>query len=287
MAFESRPPRVLLVDDTPANLLALQAVLKPIGAEIVEAHSGPEALDHVLQNWFAVILIDVQMPGMDGFETTRRIRATERGREVPILFLTAIHADEGNVARGYDAGAADYLTKPFDVAIVRARVKAFVDLFRQRENQRRERLETALDVDPALVSIVSVPGYVCEFANLGHRRAFEGRELVGASIADLWATPELLPMLDRVVASGASLSATERAIQIPSTDPAPRNRVFNFTLQPLRDGRDRVEAVVVFAVDVTEQVRSRKELELARERNRQAGPRTTSWQSSPTSCAHH
>ena len=85
---------------------------------------------------------------MDGFETAARIRATERGREVPILFLTAVHLDECNVVRGYDTGAADYITKPFDIAIVRARVKAFVDLFRQRENHRRERLETALNFAP-------------------------------------------------------------------------------------------------------------------------------------------
>ena len=113
-AFESRPPRVLLVDDTPANLLALTAVLRPVGAELVEARSGQEALDLVLRNWFAVILIDVQMPGMDGFETAARIRATERGREVPILFLTAIHAGRAQHRKGYDAGAADYITKPFD-----------------------------------------------------------------------------------------------------------------------------------------------------------------------------
>jgi len=203
---------------------------------------------------------------MDGFETTARIRATERGREVPILFLTALHA----VAKGYDAGAADYITKPFDVAIVRARVKAFVDLFRQRENQRRERLETALNVDPALVSIVSVPGYICEFANVMYRRAFENREVLGASIRELGATAELMALLDRVAASGESLSVSERAMEVPSTDPPHRDRVANFTLQPLRDGRDRAEAIVIFAVDVTEQVRHRKELELAREQAERA-----------------
>src|SRR5277367_1116718 len=139
---DPKAPRVLLVDDTPSNLIALVAVLQPIGAVLVEARSGQEAIDLVARNWFAAILIDVQMPSMDGFETAARIRATERGREVPILFLTAIHREEAYAHRGYGLGAADYITKPFDVAIVRASVKAFVDLFRQRERQRRARLET-------------------------------------------------------------------------------------------------------------------------------------------------
>ncbi len=269
-AFNSRPPRVLIVDDAPANLLALEAVLAPIGAEIVEARSGPEALDLVLQNWFAAILIDVQMPGMDGFETATRIRAMERGREVPILFLTAVHLDERDVVKGDDAGAADYITKPFEVAIVRARVKAFVDLFSQRESQRRERLETALNFAPALVSIVSVPDYVCEFANVMCRRAFGGRNAVGSSMTQLGAAADFIALLDRVATSGDTLSETEHPMEVALGDLANETRVFDFTLQPLGNGRDRVEAIVVFAVDVTDRVRSRKELELAREKAERA-----------------
>ena len=134
---ESRPS-VLLVDDTPANLFALSAVLGPLGARLVEARSGEEALAAIERESFAVVLLDVQMPGMDGFETAAKIRALEHGRELPILFLTAIHRDESFAKRGYASGAADYITKPFDADIVRARVKAFVDLFDQREQVRRE-----------------------------------------------------------------------------------------------------------------------------------------------------
>ncbi|MDC3956209.1 response regulator [Polyangium jinanense] len=132
---------VLLVDDTPANLLALSAVLKPLGARLVEAKSGVEALECVRREPFAVVLLDVQMPGMDGFEVARRMRATEHGREVPILFLTAIHRDEAYARRGYAIGAADYITKPFNVDVLRARVKAFVDLFQQREEIRKAQVE--------------------------------------------------------------------------------------------------------------------------------------------------
>ncbi len=82
-------------------------------------------------------LIDVQMPEMDGFELTRRIRATEHGRELPVVFVTAIYRDEQYVKRGYATGAADYITKPYDPDVIRARVKAFVDLYEQREKVRR------------------------------------------------------------------------------------------------------------------------------------------------------
>ena len=260
-AFDSNAPRVLLVDDTPANLIALVAVLRPIGAELVEARTGPEAIELVARNWFTAILIDVQMPGMDGFETAVRIRATERGREVPILFLTAIHRDEAYAHRGYGLGAADYITKPFDGAVVRARVKAFVDLFRQRERRRRHRLETALTNAPALVSIFRVPDRVCEFANVAVRELFGPREVVGASAEDLGATPEMIALFDRVAATGEPLALTEHVLAV-----GPVERVFNMTLQPLCDDLGHVDAEVFFAIDVTEPVQARAALEQARAR---------------------
>lgn len=130
---------VLLVDDAPANLLALQAALSPLGCNTALARSGAEALQLVQQRAFAVALVDVQMPGMDGFELTERLRTTKHGRELPVIFITA-HGDAQYIQRGYATGAADYLTKPFDPLIVRARVKAFVDLFEQRESVRRGQL---------------------------------------------------------------------------------------------------------------------------------------------------
>ncbi len=260
-AFESKAPRVLLVDDTPSNLVALAAVLRPIGAELVEAGSGQEALDLIAQNWFAAILIDVQMPAMDGFETAARIRATEKGREVPILFLTAIHRDEAYANRGYGAGAADYITKPFDVAVVRARVKAFVDLFRQRERQRRSRLETALNFAPALVCIFRVSDHSCEFANVAARGLLGPREVVGSSAEELGATPEMMALFDRVAATGEPLSLMEHVLTVGAVE-----GVFDMTLQPLRDDQGLVDAVVSFAIDVTQSVRARRTLEQAQAR---------------------
>jgi signal transduction histidine kinase len=127
---------VLVVDDTPANLVALEAVLEPLGVRIVEARSGAEAIARASEESFAVALLDVQMPEMDGFEVARRLRETATGVELPIIFLTAIHRDEAYARKGYASGAADYITKPFDPGVLRARVKAFVDLFQQRERLR-------------------------------------------------------------------------------------------------------------------------------------------------------
>ena len=260
---EGTNARVLLVDDTPANLIALGAVLGPIGAELVEARSGPEAIALVEKNWFAVVLLDVQMPGMDGFEAAARIRACDRGREVPIIFLTAIHRDERFALKGYETGAADYIIKPYDAQIVRARVKAFVDLFRQRERQRRERLESALNFAPAFVSVFRVPGYVCEFGNVRHRELFGGREVVGSAASALGVTPEALAMFGRVAASGEPLTLSETPMTLMHGGGA-SERLFDSTIQPLRDGQGRIDAILVFAIEVTAQVRSRRELESAR-----------------------
>ncbi|MFT3928408.1 MAG: response regulator [Myxococcales bacterium] len=128
---------VLIVDDTGANLVALSAVLSPLGVRIVEASSGPEALARVREESFAVVLLDVQMPGMDGFAIAERMRELPNGKELPLIFVTAIHRDEAFMRKGYAIGAADYVTKPFDIQVLRARVRAFVELFQQREEVRR------------------------------------------------------------------------------------------------------------------------------------------------------
>jgi signal transduction histidine kinase len=152
-----QPPSVLVVDDTPANLVAMGAVLDPLGVRVVEARSGAEAIERVSRESFSVVLLDVQMPGMDGFEVARRLRAIDAGAELPIIFLTAIHRDEEYARRGYASGAADYITKPFDPAVLRARVKAFVDLYHQRERLRvREVGERTRERDDALEKLAAL-----------------------------------------------------------------------------------------------------------------------------------
>ena len=125
--------KLLLVDDHPENLLALEALLEGPGHEIVLARSGQEALRCLLQNDFAVIILDVMMPGMDGFETAALIRQRERSRHTPIIFLTALGRTEEALFRGYDVGAVDYLVKPVAPAVLKSKVAVFVKLWRQAE----------------------------------------------------------------------------------------------------------------------------------------------------------
>jgi PAS domain S-box-containing protein len=120
---------ILIVDDRAENLLALEAILEPLGQRLVRAHSGEEALRKLLQHDFAVVLLDVQMPGMNGFETAQLIKSRERTRYIPIIFLTAISKEEDYVFRGYQVGAVDYISKPFQPDVLRAKVAVFVDLF--------------------------------------------------------------------------------------------------------------------------------------------------------------
>jgi PAS domain S-box-containing protein len=130
--------KLLLVDDRPENLLALEAILEPLETELVRAESGEEALRRLLADEFAAILLDVQMPGLDGFQTAELIKRRERTKHVPILFLTAISKDAEHIFRGYTAGAVDYLLKPFDPLILRAKVAVFIDLW-QKTVELRER----------------------------------------------------------------------------------------------------------------------------------------------------
>ena len=121
-------PKVLLVDDRNDNLVAMQAVLSPLDCSVATASSGEQALKALLQDDYAVILLDVQMPGLDGFETARLIKARDRTREIPIIFVTAISTEPPHIHKGYAAGAVDYLFKPYDPEVLRAKVGVFLAL---------------------------------------------------------------------------------------------------------------------------------------------------------------
>src|SRR5215472_16500051 len=142
--------KLLLVDDHPENLLALEALLEGPGHELVLARSGQEALRCLLQNDFAVILLDVMMPGMDGFETATLIRQRDRSRHTPIIFLTALGKSEEHLFRGYDVGAVDYLFKPIVPEVLRSKVAVFADLYRKsslikRHSELLQRRNTELE----------------------------------------------------------------------------------------------------------------------------------------------
>jgi len=171
---------ILIVDDQPENLLALAAVLEPLRHRVVQASSGEEALKRLLEDDFAVILLDVQMPGLDGFETAEYIKRRERTRQVPIIFLTAIDKESHHVFRGYSVGAVDYLFKPFEPEILRSKVAVFVELH-QKTNELREseeRFRTAFAEAPVGIGLASLDS---RFTQVNRALC----ELVGRSQADL------------------------------------------------------------------------------------------------------
>jgi CheY-like chemotaxis protein len=153
--------KILLVDDRAENLMALEAILSSLGQELVYAHSGEAALAALLTDEFAVILLDVVMPGMDGFETATHIKQRPRTRDVPIIFLTAAGADPEQVFRGYAAGGVDYITKPFDPWVLRSKVAVFVDLYLLKARQTRVTAELSSrvsEVESALASLSAAAG---------------------------------------------------------------------------------------------------------------------------------
>jgi CheY-like chemotaxis protein len=132
--------KILLVDDRDENLVALEAILSSLDQELVSVQSGEAALKALLTDEFAVILLDVVMPGMDGFETATHIKRRVKTRDIPIIFLTAVNADPDYAFRGYAAGAVDYIAKPFDPWVLRAKVSVFVELY-NKNRQLKEQAE--------------------------------------------------------------------------------------------------------------------------------------------------
>jgi CheY-like chemotaxis protein len=129
---------ILLVDDQPANVVALEAMLQGLGQNLITAGSGREALKLLLTHEFAVILLDVKMPDMDGFETATLIRQRDKSRHTPIIFLTAADKSQTQAVRGYAVGAVDYLVKPVVPEFVRSKVAVFVELAKKSEQLRRQ-----------------------------------------------------------------------------------------------------------------------------------------------------
>jgi CheY-like chemotaxis protein len=130
--------KILLVDDRAENITALEAILGSLNQVLVPARSGDAALKALLSDEFAVILLDVRMPGMDGFETAAYIKQRPKTRDVPIVFLTAMNAKPDYAFRSYSAGAVDYIAKPFDPWVLRAKVSVFVDLYLKNRQLREQ-----------------------------------------------------------------------------------------------------------------------------------------------------
>ena len=131
-------PRILVVDDIEANIIAMEALLGSVDCEVVRASSGEEALLELLRRQYAAVLLDVQMPGMDGFEVARLARSSPRSREVPIIFVTAMHETPDSIFEGCEAGAVDVLFKPVNAHVLLSKVRVFVELYRSKEKLAAE-----------------------------------------------------------------------------------------------------------------------------------------------------
>ncbi len=219
-------PAVLIVDDRPENLFALEAVLAPLGAKITRAGSGEEALRAVLAGEFAAILLDVQMPGMDGFETAALIRRRERSAHTPIIFLTALSTDVKNIARGYEAGAVDFVVKPFDPLVLKSKVAVFCDLARQRtaREQADRLLRAAWEGAPNGMALVDPDGTIAQ-ANpaLLHLTGRAGDDLP-AHVDALVTTadrPALAALRERVASGADGAAAVELRLETRNGEEIP------------------------------------------------------------------
>jgi CheY-like chemotaxis protein len=170
--------KILLVDDRAENLLALEAILSSLDQELVRARSGEGAVAAARTGDFAVILLDVVMPGMDGFEAAARIKEHGRTPDVPIIFLTAAGADAELTFRGYAAGAVDYISKPFDPWVLRAKVSVYVNLY-LKDRQLRLASDLVSAIEAAASGLGKLP------AALGSEEFTDGLGRLEGSIASL------------------------------------------------------------------------------------------------------
>ena len=208
---------ILIVDDKPEKVLALEAVLEDLGQNIVRAYSGREALRALLNEEFAVILLDVNMPGMDGFETAQLIRQRQATEHVPIIFVTAF-GDENHAARGYRLGAVDYIETPVNTDVLRTKVSVFVDLYAKTQQLQRQ-------------------------AEWQRRRAAQLQKLAAASLA-INSALSVEKMLQTVTDTARDLVGSHQAIMLYVLEPsygqrAPRTQAFTSFSDRYAEWHDR------------------------------------------------
>jgi CheY-like chemotaxis protein len=216
--------RILLVDDRGENLVALEAILSSLNQVLVPVRSGEEALKALLVEEFAVILLDVVMPGMDGFETAAHIKRRPKTRDVPIIFLTAASAEPDHAFRGYAAGAVDYISKPFVPWVLRAKVSVFVELYTKNRQLReqaellRSRLDTGVALDRAAARrAIPAPGTGPGAGDPAEAAAGDGGPAGAAAERGRPATGGAQPLLLEL---SGRLAAVEDLVGVLSTQPS-------------------------------------------------------------------
>ena len=268
---------ILIVDDSPNQLVAIEALLAPMGQHVVTASSGEEALRLLLYLDCALVLLDVHLPDISGFEVARLMRERERTCRTPIIFLTGLTDDAELTARGYAIGAVDFLFKPFDPRMLRAKVEVFVELYLHRErmawqaerekaDQERARLLNLLTQTPAAIAITRGHDFVFEFANPLYEKVVGRPITLGKPLREV--LPEVpsqsgvMEALRQAMRTGEPFLGQEFLVALDRNGTGiPEEAFFNLVYQPLRDEQGLVSWLLTHAVEVTEQVRARRQLE--------------------------
>jgi PAS domain S-box-containing protein len=254
-----RRSNILIVDDQQENLLALEAVLEPLGQNLVRASSGEEALRRLLDDEFACILLDVQMPDMDGFETAEFIKQREKTRSIPIIFLTAIDKEAQQVFRGYTVGAVDYIFKPFDPEVLRSKVSVFVDLYEKNVQlqESEERFRTAFDNAPIGMALIGIEGIVVQVNSaLCAISGYAERELLGRTWLEITrGDAETLKLFADMLAGKTRGFEGER--RYPRKDGSSVEVMLSISLA--RDAEGRPVNFITQVVDITERKRSERD----------------------------
>ncbi|HEX8849455.1 MAG TPA: ATP-binding protein [Gemmatimonadaceae bacterium] len=272
---------VLVADDNADMRDYVTRLLHDRGCVVRTVADGRAALDAALEERPELILSDVMMPGLDGFELISRLRADPRTRGIPVILLSARAGEEARV-EGLGAGADDYLVKPFTARELVARVEGRIQIDRGRRESEsvRERLLAAVEVErarlqellrqaPAAIAVLRGPEHRYVSANAEYERLFGAHEYVGRAVREVF--PELveqgaIAMLDTVYSTGIPFVAkAERFVIDTDMDGVPSEGFYTFVFQPITDGNGQVEGIFVHAVDVTDQVRARREAEAAKE----------------------
>ena len=278
--MNSTPPvSILLVDNNPLNILALEAVLDGPEYTLVKAHSGYEAIARVEREVFATILLDLQMPGIDGYETAKRIKALPNGKDVPIILVTAVYKEDEDVARGYEAGALDYFAKPFKPGVIKSKVRIYADLYCKTQQLRHQerilaevgdrmaaegKLKKVLESVSEAVMVADASGNVTE-ANDEARRIWGANGFLPidryGEHSGWWAEsgsqvkPEEWP-LARALKKGES--ATDDRIRLLGLDGAERTLLMSS--RPLKDAGGKVTGAVCVMREISSIAPGRREI---------------------------
>ncbi len=276
---------ILIVDDSPNQLVAIEALLAPLGQRLVTASSGGEALRLLLGMDCALVLLDVHLPDIDGFEVARLMRERERSRRTPIIFLSGLTADVAFTSRGYAMGAVDFLFKPFDPQVLRAKVEVFVELYLHRERLKlqaerekaeteRARLLSLLVQTPAAIALTRGLDFVFEFANPLYEKVVGRPVTLGRPLREVLpevvSQPAVMEALRRAMRTGEPFVGREFPVTLDRQGTGHAEETFfDLVYQPLRDEHGEAAWLLTHAVEVTEQVHARRKLEAAEAELRQ------------------